>query len=600
MHGRVDQAIYAISAAEMLNFVPTVEGPAMKRAGFRYIRSAAAAAAWLSTFIFSETQAYVIEWGAGKLRFYTNGGRIESDPVTPYEVTVPYAAAEAPAVSQQQNYDRLYLAHGTYPPAALTRTSATTFSYAALTLKNGPFADRNTDESITVTASATTGSITITATSAIFLAGHVGANFMVEAMGSSDIKAWEPRSRRSTPTRRRASPSARSAAPTARCTNASISAARTGTVQPTHTRGAEWDGSLSILELPDRRVDRRRQVEVPVRRLWRRLITAIGGGGTTATITVTRRLADSLTGSSPSFRWYLPAMSNASGWPKHVLLAFGRLIFFTDFEMICSVVGDYGGGTVNMAPFTDSGLFTPDQAFRKRLAISNPILWAREDRDVILIGTADGVMRSARPTARRSSLRQCRGGEAKPHRLELGLPAQTGVSTIFVQLGGRKLREAGYTCRPIATSRRTSISGSGHILKGGAVQLAFQAEPEELLWAVRGDGQLALHPHVPEQDVRGFARLGPRRRPGALGLRHPRRRRPDQLWALVAGQTAGLSVQLRIRRLGRGRDRAPDAFYVDSGATYNGARRRSSRASITSPIERWRSSLTDPCSRCRR
>jgi hypothetical protein len=37
MHGRTDQGIYSVSAAEMENFVPTVEGPAMKRTGFRFI-----------------------------------------------------------------------------------------------------------------------------------------------------------------------------------------------------------------------------------------------------------------------------------------------------------------------------------------------------------------------------------------------------------------------------------------------------------------------------------------------------------------------------------------------------------------------------------
>src|SRR5690242_1827853 len=182
MFGRVDQAIYQISTAEMVNFVTTIEGPAMKRSGFRHIRAAQATAAWLSPFIFSVTQAYVLEWGNGKLRFYTNGGRIESGPASPYEVTVPYQAVEAPFVSTQQSYDRLYMAHGSYPPASLLRNTATTFTYAALTLKNGPFADRNTNEAITVTLSATTGSVTATATSAIFLAGHVGAPFMIEAM----------------------------------------------------------------------------------------------------------------------------------------------------------------------------------------------------------------------------------------------------------------------------------------------------------------------------------------------------------------------------------------------------------------------------------
>jgi hypothetical protein len=131
MLGRVDQAIYQISTAEMLNFVPTVEGR-RKRAGFRHIRAAQVTATWLSTFVFSVTQAYVLEWGV-KLRFYTNGGRIETAPGVAYEVTVPYSAAEAPLVSQQQSYDRLYLAHiGLSAGGAGSRTGAATFSYAAL------------------------------------------------------------------------------------------------------------------------------------------------------------------------------------------------------------------------------------------------------------------------------------------------------------------------------------------------------------------------------------------------------------------------------------------------------------------------------------
>jgi hypothetical protein len=79
-----------------------------------------------------------LEWGDLKLRFYTNGGRIETAPNVAYEVTVPYTAAEAPFVSQQQSYDRLYLAHRRTRRRRCCGPAAATFSYAALTLKNGP------------------------------------------------------------------------------------------------------------------------------------------------------------------------------------------------------------------------------------------------------------------------------------------------------------------------------------------------------------------------------------------------------------------------------------------------------------------------------
>jgi hypothetical protein len=77
MEGRVDlDGVYDRGAAEMFNFVPTVEGPLAKRPGFRLIRAAAASASWLSPFIPQQTQAYVLEWADQALRFYTNGGRI--------------------------------------------------------------------------------------------------------------------------------------------------------------------------------------------------------------------------------------------------------------------------------------------------------------------------------------------------------------------------------------------------------------------------------------------------------------------------------------------------------------------------------------------
>jgi hypothetical protein len=573
MGGRVDAAIYSISAAEMVNFVPTIEGPAMKRSGFRYIRSARGGATWLSPFIFSVTQAYLLEWSNAKLRFYTNGGRIESGPTSPYEVVVPYSASEAPAVSTQQSYDRLYMAHGSYAPASLLRTTSTTFTYGALTLKNGPFADRNTNEAITVTASGTTGAVTITAASAIFLAGHVGGPFMVEAMGFTDISAWEPNVKTvnsdvSSPIT--AGVLVRSDGKVYQC--ASIGTSHyTGTVQPTHTRGSEWDGAQATPRGGDD--------GSPQGVKWTYLydifgvgtITAVGGGGTTATVTVTRRLADSLTGATPSFRWSLPAISAASGWPKHVLLAFGRLIFFTDFELIASVVGAYGGGTVDMAPFTEGGLISPDQAFRRRLDISNPILWTKFDRDVILVGTADGVY----------AIRKINTGQIfasdnievvkQSHvRMSTCRPIQAGNSTMMVQLGGRKLREAEYSLDSDRYALPNINVWQRHILKGGANQLAFQAQPDELLWAVRGDGVLALHPHVPEQDVKGFSRITHAGGPVLSACSIPGDDGADELWVLVNG-IAGLTVELQDPAWEEGESILANAFYVDSGATYSGA-----------------------------
>src|SRR5438309_11810105 len=90
MDGRSDlDGIWDRALEKMLNYVATVEGPATKRPGFGYIKEAALTSTWLSRFVFNSTQAYVLEWLEGKVRFFTNGGRIEQGGAA-YELPVPY------------------------------------------------------------------------------------------------------------------------------------------------------------------------------------------------------------------------------------------------------------------------------------------------------------------------------------------------------------------------------------------------------------------------------------------------------------------------------------------------------------------------------
>jgi hypothetical protein len=567
--GRVDQAIYQISAAEMLNFVPTIEGPAMKRSGFRHIRPAAAGASFLSPFIFSDAQAYILEWGAGAIRFFTNNGRIETDPVTPYELVVPYTALEAPLLSQQQSYDRLYLAHTSQPPASILRTSATTFTYAELDFVNGPFGNRNADETAKVIVGARDGvGISVTAIDGAgpFHAEDVGGFIMIEAMGFGNVKAWEPQAR-ADGGQLAVGDLRRSDGKVYECV--AIAGVRTGTIQPTHTRGEEWDGSgQSILGYDTQTAGVQ----------WKFLYDGFGVGKITGftnvsiiTVDVVRPFADSLIAAYPSYRWSLPAWNSASGYPAQVLLAFERLIFFTGFELIASTIGDYGGGSVNMAPFSDGGLITPDAAFRLRLAISNPVLWAKQDRDIILIGTADGVYAIRKINASQifssdnvECVKQTHFGVSRCR------PVQAGTATIIVQSGGRKLREAGYDLNSDRYLSPTLNLWQRHITRGGVNQLAFQGEPEELLWIVRGDGQLALHPHVPEQEVKGFSRISHGGGPILSATTIPGGDGRDQLWALVNG-AIGKTIEILDPPWEEGETAIADAFYVDSGTTYDGA-----------------------------
>jgi hypothetical protein len=95
LYGRTDLSRYANACKRMENFIPAVQGAAVRRPGTRFVAHAKEdGVVRLIPFEFSITQAYVIEAGDGYFRFYMDGGRIETSPGVPYEIPTPYAAAD--------------------------------------------------------------------------------------------------------------------------------------------------------------------------------------------------------------------------------------------------------------------------------------------------------------------------------------------------------------------------------------------------------------------------------------------------------------------------------------------------------------------------
>lgn len=553
LFGRVDTQQYQFGLQACENFVPVNEGPLVKRPGFAFIRDADASSLWLTPFRRSIAQEYVIEWGEEKARFFTNGGRIETAPNVAYEVATPYAAADVPALSMQQSYDRLYIDHAAYAPGALTRTSPTTFVHAASVFTGGPFQDVNIDEAVTVTASAATGTgITISASSAIFRPGHVGSLFRIEAKDFSDVKAWEASIKDiASGNLRRNEGKVYQAA----------SSGTTGTIPPTHEQGSEWDGAgnKNVSELG------------PFGVQWTYLhdrfgivrITAVAVDGQSCTADVIRRLPGSLT-SVASHRWAYSVWSEDAGYPQIVIHAFGRQIHIKEFDVCASVAGDY----LNHQAFTSLGTIAADMAFRRRLAVEDPPLWALGDRKM-LCGTATRELAIGPSNSQEavsgsnidSSPQSFYGSEAV-------FPAQLGSEAVFVERGGRRLRSAAYdfgTDRYLATDL---TAAARHVTAPGLIQLAVQRLPNNLLHGVRADGRIITHP-ITRGEVKGFSRLIPGGNADILSaavvVGEDGQR--DDLWVLVRRETpAGIRKEVwkqsAWRELG---DDVREAFFVDAG-----------------------------------
>lgn len=206
MEGRVDIEKYQIASHIQQNFIALKQGASMFRAGTAFVQPVKNSAnkTWLRRFEFSQTQAFLLEFGGGYVRFYTNHGPLLATGVSAwssvtdyvigslvlqggvmyycilgnvnqappnatywyqltmyqgslttaiYEIPSPYAAADLTdslgefALQIVQSGDVLYIAGGAagagYPPQTLTRfaNAPPNWQFAQYAPTDGPFAN---------------------------------------------------------------------------------------------------------------------------------------------------------------------------------------------------------------------------------------------------------------------------------------------------------------------------------------------------------------------------------------------------------------------------------------------------------------------------
>lgn len=129
MFGRIDDVKYQTGAATMKNFVATPQGPAENRPGTAFVRAVkdSTKRTRLIPFTYSTTQTMVIELGAGYIRFHTQGATLMSGG-SPYEIANPYAEADLFDIHYVQSADVMTLVHPNYAPRELRRLGATSWT----------------------------------------------------------------------------------------------------------------------------------------------------------------------------------------------------------------------------------------------------------------------------------------------------------------------------------------------------------------------------------------------------------------------------------------------------------------------------------------
>jgi len=186
--GRTDIDRYQNAAKEMTNCHPVIHGGSKRRAGTRMAKATKFSGASVSRmidFVVSRDVAYVLEFGDLYVRIFSPSG-----VYTGIELVSPYTAAQVAAIDYTQGADTMFLFHSAVPIQRLRSFTPTVWDLSAAPFTVQPFDEVGYRPAATLTLSATTGiGITATASAAVFLVSDVGRN-IVSAAGVGVITGF--------------------------------------------------------------------------------------------------------------------------------------------------------------------------------------------------------------------------------------------------------------------------------------------------------------------------------------------------------------------------------------------------------------------------
>lgn len=193
MYGRVDIARYQNGAMIIENCWPVVHGGAMRRYGTLYCAAAKNAnkKSIVIPYVFNTQQAYIVEFGDLYVRFFfPNGSPIESSQGVPLELVSPYTEAMLSELEYVQGADTMFLFHPAVPVHRLRRVTNTAWTLAPAPFVTTPFAEAGLKFATSATLSdpAVGTGRTFTSSVSAFLAADVGRQ-ITSAGGIAEITA---------------------------------------------------------------------------------------------------------------------------------------------------------------------------------------------------------------------------------------------------------------------------------------------------------------------------------------------------------------------------------------------------------------------------
>jgi hypothetical protein len=468
------------------------------------------------------------------------------------EVTTTYSVTDIFEINHAQSADVLYLAHKDHAPAKLTRTTATSFTLADIDFVDGPYLDEN-DTATTLYASAQTGTVTITASAALFTAADVGRYIRFRDILEIAHDEWQ--------------------ASTSYANNATVryngkvykqvtgSTQTSGSTPPVHLEGDEQYGAV----------------------IWRYQHDETGYveiTGFTSSTVVTAVVKeddigvavlpdDSVGAANAHKRWSLGAFGGDQGYPKAVGFYEQRLYFAGTTGRPQTVFGSVSADFENHTPGTNDDDAVNLTIASDKVNVIRHLLPARFLQ--ILTTSAEFTLSGgtgATPVTPTNVnvLRETTFGCSEVR------PLRAGNSTILIQKGQEKVKEITFDLDTDGLLGIDLTILADHIPRGGLTDMVWQQEPELIVWFVHSDGRL-----VGLTYDRANAAIGWHdHNIGGSGVVESITAIPsgaeDQVYVAVKRTIDGATVRhieyLKPIEFG---DDVENAFYLDSGLTYDGS-----------------------------
>lgn len=583
---RHDLEKYRASCQKLENFLLTPYGGVFSRPGLAYVGKAKHAdrSHRLVAFRFSTSTTYLLEFGHLTLRVWSRNSLslVESAPGVPLEIATPYEEGDLSSLQFAQANDVLYIASPARQPQKLSRVTATNWTLEAFAPSRAPQYFKNEDDTLKITPSGKDGVITLSASKDYFSTEDVGTTMAIEH------------------------PQSGTTAPISLSASANSSVLYADREIRAQTNGT-WYGNLYIQSSPNnedwttlRHLNSNGNANFNVTILvdepiYIRLVFGATPGtpsgnptaslegftgkttgyvrinsvsnSTTASGTVLKRLGNTVATTLHSRAAWGPRY----GYPAAVSFHEQRLWWAGTEKQPNSLWAskidayeEYALGT----RADDALAFTPAENEQHR------IQWMVSQQSLLIGSEASEWVMGSRGQEVGSSATNF---SIKRHGSNGGDGVQALMVNnvaIFLQRGGRKIREMAWSFESEAYVATDLTILSEHITRGGVVGMALQQQPFAVVWCVTGGGEMAAFTYDRAQNVTGWARHITRGEFESVAVVYGESAE-DEVWVSVKRQLSGQTVRTIERfqpnHLATLDDRRQaDCFCVDCGKAYAG------------------------------